>query len=393
LPIIDESPWSFNTAVTGKSYEIQAQVVLNGTIVATSSPIDVTAPADDEVLVLNIESNQQTANAVISGMIDVDGYIPDGATITVNGRKLGGQKFVPVAQGIAGQPRQSLDYTKALGGQTYEVQGVLLNKNGQIIGTSNVLSVTAPALDEVLTIDSVEHEPSPTPTPSTGSGLTPTPIIQNTSTPTPQPLPPANISGSINFNGAAPANSRIVLFEKQVNAANYQVAVDNILPTDGVTWLWNSPQNGTWYMLIAILKQRQSDGTDKDIATSTPMTIAAPAASVVMTINSGFSLSAPGGPISVNCQTYNGGPNQNTWNVAITFQSVSGAGSYWYQIGSTNGGNDLVNTANQTNIVNTVFKNNTTYYARYAYATVPVAALGSNQYSGFSSTTPLQCSH
>lgn len=388
LPIIDQSPWSFNTAQVEKSYEIQAEVVVNGVVVETSSPLDVTAPADQEVLVLNIEAANQTSLTVISGNIAVDGYIPDGATISVEGRRLGTQKFTTVAEGLAGQPRQFMDYTKAISGVSYEVQGTLLDKNGKIIGTSNLLTVTAPALNEELTINSSAVAPTPTSVPTVQ------PVARNTATPVPAPTSaPVTISGNINFNGAAPLNSRIVIFEKQMNASNYQVAVDNISPTNGVTWQWNSPQNGTWYTLLAILKQRQSNGTDTDIAMSAPTTIAAPAASVIMTINSGFTLSAPGGPITVNCQTYNGGPNQNNWNVLITFQAVSGAGSYWYQVGSTNGGSDIVNSANTSNTVNAMFNNNTTYYARYAYATAAVAALGSNQYSGFSSTTPLQCSH
>lgn len=392
LPIVDQSPWSFSNAKSNTSYEIQAQVMVNGAIIATSSPIDVTAPAEDETLVLNIPSTQQqTTNTVISGNITVNGYIPNGSTITIQGRKLGTQTFTTVAQGLPGQPKQFMDYTKALSGVSYEVQGTLLDKTGTVIGTSNILTVTAPAVNEELTINSSAPAPSVAPT------QTPTPIAQTTATPLPIPTnPPVTstmVSGNINFNGAAPGNSRIVVFEKLMNASNYQVAVDNISPISGVTWQWNSAQNATWYTLIAVLKQRQSNGTDIDIATSAPVTVAAPASSVVLTINSGYSLSAPGGPITVNCQTYNGGPNQNNWNVIITFQAVPGAGSYWYQVGSINGGSDIINTANQINTVNATFNNNTTYYARYAYANVPVAPLNSNQYSGFSSTTSLQCSH
>ncbi len=387
LPVVDKSPWSFAVAGTGKTYEIQAQVIVNGVVVASSSPLDVTAPADEEVLALNIEApQQQPVITAISGTVTVNGYIPEGSTITVQGRKLGAQKFTTIAQGLPGQTRQALDYTKALSGTTYEVQGTLLDTSGQVIGTSNILTVTAPASNEVLVLNSSALAPTPAPSP------TPVVVTQNP-LPTSQPTPPVAISGSINFNGAAPVNSRIVLFQKLMNDQNYQVALDNISPADGTTWQWNAPKNSTWYTLIAILKQRQNDGTDKDIATSVPTTIAAPAVSVVMTINSGFSLSAPGGPISISCQTYNGGPNQNTWNVGITFQAVNGAGSYWYQVGSTNGGTDLINSAGQSNTINTTIKNSTTYYARYAYASAAVAPLGSNQYSGFSSTTPLQCSH
>lgn len=392
LPISDKSGWSFNTAKTNASYEIQAQVMVNGVPKTTSNLLVVTAPADEEVLTLNLEALNQTGNAVISGDVDVNGYIPTGATIIVEGRKLGVQKFTRVASSLPGKSRQYLSYASAIGGLTYEVQGILLDANGNTIGTSNILTVTAPALNEVLTINSsatLPVTPNPIPAPTNTAA---------TSTPVPAAPASTSISGNINLNGSTPPNSRIVIFQQAAGASNNAVAVNNISPTDGASWNWTGAQNATWYTLVAVLKQHNSDGTDTDIATSSPITVAAPASGVVFTLNSGFSLSAPGGSITVTCQTYNGGPNQNTWNVVINFQSVSGAQSYWYQVGNTNGGNSLVNTANQTNnsstqTITTVFNNNTTYYARYSYANVPVAQLGGSQYSPFSGTTQLQCSN
>lgn len=392
LPISDKSHWSFNQASSNASYEIQAQVIVNGVPKTTSNLLVVTAPADDEVLTLNLEATDITGNAIISGDVDVNGYIPVGATIVVQGRKLGAQNFIKVANSLPGKSRQFLSYATALNGVTYEVEGLLVDANGKTIGTSNILTVAAPALNEVLTINSSATPPV---TPTTA----PLPTGQQATT-TPIPAQPAqtSISGNINLNGATPPNSRIVIFQQAAGTPNNSVAVNNVSPTDGTAWNWNGAQNATWYTLVAVLKQHNSDGTDTDIATSAPITVAAPATGVVFTLNSGFSLSAPGGSITVTCQTYNGGPNQNTWNVTINFQSVSGAQSYWYQVGNTNGGNSLVNTANQTNnsstqTITAVFNNNTTYYARYSYANVPVAQLGSAQYSPFSGTTPLQCSN
>lgn len=386
LPVADRSPWSFNKGIENKSYEIQAQVVVNGSIVSSSDPINVTAPADEEVLVLDIESEKHSPNTVISGNIVVAGYIPAGSKIVIKGRKLGAVTFTTVASNLIGQANQFMSYSTALSGVTYEIEGVLLNSNGQVIGTSNILAVTAPAVNEQLTINS-SAVPAPTSTPAPAAPTAPI------ASPVPPPPSTVNISGGINFNGAAPNNSRIVIFQQAAGAANNQVAVNNVTPLDGTTWTWTGAQNGTWYTLIAVLKQHNSDGTDTDIATSSPVQVAAPASNVIFTINSGTSLSAPGGPITVNCQTYNGGPNQNNWNVTVTFQSVSGAQSYWYQIGNSNGGNNVTNTANQGNTVSTVFNNNTTYYARYAYANVSSTPLGSPQWSAFTSTTSLQCSH
>lgn len=391
LAIADLSSWNFSTATKGKSYELQAQVVVNGSTIAVSSPIVVTAPADDESLVLNLTAEKTSKTAVISGNITVNGYIPSGSTIVIKGRKLGSELFTNAATGLPGQPTQFMSYSTAVSGTTYEVEGVLLSSGGKIIGTSDILTVTAPAVNETLVINSSAVAPAVSPTAA--------PQQNATAAPTAQPANSANISGSINFNGAAPANSRIVIFQSQgTSSGNNQVALNNITPIDGTTWTWNGAQGSTWYTLVAVLKQAQPNGTDKDIATSNTITVAAPASNVVFTINSGMSLSAPGGPISVNCQNYNGGPNQNTWNVQVIFQGMTGAQSYWYQIGSTNGGNDILNTTSNAGTgsqqtVGATFNNDTTYYARYAYANVPNVGTGSNQYSGFSSTTPIQCSH
>lgn len=393
VPVADEEEWSFNNATKNKTYEIQAQVVVNGAVVTTSSPVEITAPASDETLTLNIQSDEKKT-AVISGSIVVNGYIPKGSTITIKGRKLGVNEFTTVASNLNGQARQFMSYTTAVAGTTYEVEGVLVSPSGQEIGASSLLSVTAPAIDETLTINSSAQSPTivantPTSVPTTASAPSSTPVPA---------APSAVVSGGINFNGAAPSNSRIVVFQKPLNGSSYQVAVDNISPIDGTAWQWNGAQASTWYTMIAILKQRNANGTDTDIATSAPVTIAAPATNVIFTINSGVSLQGPGGPITVTCQTYNGGPNQNNWNVTVNFGTVSGAQSYWLQIGSTNGGNNLTNTtqnvqagSNQT--IGVTFNNNTTYYARYAYANIPNAGVSNSQYSAFSSTTPLQCSH
>lgn len=384
LPVADKSTWSFSEGVGNKNYTITGEIVANGTVIATSSPITVTAPADEEVLTFNIQSQNPTGTAVISGNITVNGYIPNGSTISIQGRKLGAQTFTTVAKNLPGQIRQFMSYATAVAGQTYEIQGTLVSQSGNIIGTSSLITITAPATNEALIINSSAPVPTPIPTPTSNP---------NQPSPTPQPQVGGTISGNINFNGAAPANSRIVILTAPGNTSNYTVSVNNVTPVDGATWSWSGAAPSTWYNVMAVLKQHNSNGTDTDIAYSTPVTIASPATGVVLSINSGVSLSAPGGPITVNCQQYNGGPNQNTWNVAITFQTVPGAQSYWYQIGSTSGGNNVVNTANTSNTINATFNNNTTYYAQYAYANVPVAALGSNEWSGFSSATSLQCSH
>lgn len=389
----DGDSWHLDNVSPGQSYEIQAKLMVGNAEAAFSSPISVTAPATDQVLTLNIESESGTQNAVISGNIIVNGYIPEGATISVKGRSLGEQEFTTVAQNLPGQPRQFMSYTTATEGTTYDVVGTLYAQDGTtIIGTSPTLTVTAPAVNETLTINSTAILPAtPTPTPTVPAPTT-AQATQAPATPTPVPAPQAIIAGSINFNGIAPPNSRIVIFQKVYNSSSYQVAVDNITPTNGATWQWGNPQASTWYDLIAILKQRQSDGTDTDISTSAMQSIAAPATNVQFTLNSGFSLNQPSGPISVAC----GNESGSTWNAQITFGAVSGAQSYWYQIGTSNGGiqinNSTQNASGNSNlVVNVQMNSGTTYYARYAYSTLANLNAGNSQFSPFSNTQTLQC--
>jgi len=393
----DGDSWNFNDAKPGESYEILAKLMMGNQEVASSSPISVSAPSTTVELVLNVASEDNSfETAVISGNIIVNGYIPNGSTISIKGRSLGEETFESIAQNLPGQPRQFMTYTTARGGVTYEIVGTLYGSNGSsIIGTSPTLTVTAPAVNETLIINSTAQPPAtPTPIPTS----TPNPLssgIRVTITPTRVPTPtvaPAVISGSISFNGVAPPNSRIVILQKLYNAPSYKVAVDNITPINGATWQWGNPVGSTWYDIIAVLKQRQSDGSDLDITTATMQSVAAPATSVQFTLNSGFSLSAPGGSISVDCGNLSG----TTWYAEINFDSVSGAKSYWYQIGTSSGGIQVANSSQNASgtsnlVVSVQLANATTYYARYAYGNIANLSAGSSQFSPFSSVQPLQC--
>jgi hypothetical protein len=329
-----------------------------------------------------------TIVATILGSISIGGDIPVGSTINVEARETGTKQFSTILQNLPAKSNQTFSYIKATNGARYDMKVTLLNTSSKVIGTSQILTVSAPSLN-------VQFKVNPT-VPleiATPSSILVSPTPTSITNPSPTASVSATLSGNISFHGAAPMNSRVVILQELANASPYQIAVDNLIPIDGTMWHWDHPIGGNSYSVIAVLKQKQSNGTDTDIATSAPATVTAPAASIVLTVNSYFTLTKPTGTSNVNCVTYDGGPNQNKWNVTVNFPSFTGAGSYWLEIGTTDGGNDIVNTSGNMLTASTIFKNNTTYYARYAYATVSNVDTGSGQYSAFSDTTRLICSH
>ncbi len=335
-----------------------------------------------------------TIVASILGSISISGDIPAGSTINVEARVAGTQQFSTVLQNLPAKLNQTFSYTKATRGTSYDMKVTLLDPTSKVIGTSQILTVSAPSLNVQFRMNSVVPSATPTPSPE---AIKPAPTGKTTTTsaltPTLTPTSTfATISGNVSFHGVTPINSRIVVLQKLANASTYQVAVDNLLATDGTVWRWDNAIRGNSYSVIAVLKQKRSDGSDTDFASSAPVTVTAPAAFIVLTVNSNHTLTKPSAISTVSCTTYNSGPNQNTWNVTVNFPSFTGAQSYWLEIGTTDGGNDIANTYGSATTVSTVFKNNTTYYGRYAYAAVSGVDTGTGQYSIFSDTTRLICS-
>jgi len=376
----DTGDWTFPEAISGKNYEIKGALVVNGKTVTTADPIFVSAPATGESLTFEVANASGTKNSVISGSVDLNGYVPQGATITIQGKGVDETTYTTIVSSLAAKDGQTVTYSTAIAGHVYDVQGTLYDVNGQTIGTSTPLQVTAPAKGEMLTINSTAQPP-----------VTPTPAAN---TPTPAPAQVA-ISGTINFNGASQPNTRIVIFQRVTGSGNnFQVAQDNISPQNGVTWQWNGGTSGTMYDLFAAYKLRNSNGTDTDLSDSSIITVAAPASNEVFTINTGYSVPQNNGQISSSCGNFNSG--NNTWTATVNFGAIPSAQSYWMQIGTSNGGNQLTNfTANANNQPQLTYtytvQNNTTYYARYAYAFTPNLQANSNDFSPFSNTTSFNC--
>lgn len=257
-------------------------------------------------------------------------------------------------------------------------------------------------------------EPSPISSPSASTPLsqsnlsTPTPkpsktpaiiVLSNNTTSSPSysslttstPTGSGTISGTINLSGTIPSGTSVVVVAREHSTNNpYQVIVSGIAASDDAAWSWKSAKHTTVYDMIAILKG-SSGGVNTDYADSQMYVVTAPALNQIFDINAGYSMNAPSGSITTTCTNKTSG---NTWTVSVNFPSVTGAQSYWLQIGTTSGAADLSQvkqnaSSGDNQVVNTTFTDSILYYARYAVASVTNA--NDVQYSPFSAEQTVKC--
>lgn len=389
LPAVDDTAWQYTAALENTSYDMQAYLDLNGARNTISDPLTVTAPATDEVLTINIVTPDDTPEAAtISGTVYINGYIPNGATFDVMGRTYGSTgNFSEVVDNLPALIKRTMTYSTAISGQKYEIKGQLFDSTGAVIGTSGSVVISAPSDNAEMTINSSAQPPQGAITPIQPAGAPAASVVPAASTTS---AGSTAISGTINFNGSAPSGSTVVILAKQPSQANYQVVVNGVTPANGSTWSWNGALTGVTYNMVAVLKG-QVNSQNIDYADSQTYTVAAPASNQLFTLNTGISMGAPTGSVSITCGT----KNNNVWNGTVNFSSVTGAQYYSFQIGSQSGGSDILNinqaaqsTANQTvNVSN--LNDSVTYYAQYAVSSVtnPTPA----QYSGYSGTYTIRC--
>ena len=387
---VDQAKWTWKEAKAGVNYDIKADLLINGQIVSSAGTLTVTAPASEEQLTINYLPPVVAASpapsttpqmASVTGTYDINGFLPQGTTLTLMQKQAGSANFSQVGTPLSASDQANWSWDEAIQNTEYQLQAVL-KSNGITIGQSQILSVTAPAANEVLVINSNAQPPATPPPAPAASGASAS------------PAPSGNtISGNINFNGVAPQNSGIVILQSIAGQNNYSVAVTGINPINGSQWSWTGAQPGVSYQLMAVLKQTNSNNTQTDVATSQSIITTAPASNEMFTLNSSVSLPAPQGTATISCGTKNSGAN--TWSATISYPSQSGANGYWLQLGSTNGGNDLVNvtvnaqnSSNQT--VNATLNDSVWYYARYAY-TYTSNPTSSSGFSSFSGSFQLMC--
>lgn len=361
----DGDTWNFTNALKGNEYKIVASVIVSGTTLQKSNSLIIIAPADGEVLKLNIPNKTQNdGDSAIAGSLNLNGYFPPNSTISIQARALGTSSFKTVISNVPAVDLGVWNWTSAELGSTYELQAVL---TGASTNTSEIQEITAPATGEVFTINSNLNPPTPT---SVG------------------------LSGTFNINGTVPNNAFISLATRATGTTAFNQVATNLSATNGTTWSWNSAQSGTSYDIQAYIWSNGTPYTSSQIVT---VTAAANNETITLNAMTPPSNTPPGSSISISCNGSN--PANGLWAVNISYNNnnaITNAQQYNLTIGNTGGGNQFItNTTTPSNpngpqnyTTAYVFNAGQTYYAQYAYATCQ----NCNTFSNYSPSIQFSCS-
>jgi hypothetical protein len=374
IPFEDKVQWSWNEAEAGKTYDVIAEVYYKDFLIQKSKQVTVTAPASSIALIFNVSledvpeqirptvaptqpEEEEKEYATISGTYVINGFVPNGSTISVFARLEGETTdFNEVKSGIPAQSGSSFAYDTAIAGTTYEVQAELYDSAGSFIGQSPYISITAPASNERI-------------------------VINSTAVP---PAQKATVSGTVNLNGPVQQNSTILVLQRKSGDTDY-TEVNRYPAKSSVSFEWTDAVAGTTYDVTAALQVNETNTATGNVAT-----VAAPASGVTITIDTNFNLPAPNSTPTKDC----GSADQtNHFNVRVSVPQIEGAKKYNLEVGTSAGANNTYNgTLNPDTSATIYIQANSPFFARYRYtACTDCDTSNSSNWSGWSPTLGFQC--
>jgi hypothetical protein len=368
IPFEDRSTWNWETADSGKSYDLKAQTFYKGVLIKESMPVVATAPATNIRIVFNITSADipeeirdatpvEPSTTVVSGVITINGFIPTGSTVNIYARIAGTEdKFVEAISDIPAKNGVVFEAENAIAGETYEYQAELYTANGTFIGQSAYLTVTAPAANEVI-------------------------IINSTAT---TPTTSATISGTITLNGPFEQNSTVIVLQRKSGDTEFTL-IDRYPATRSVDFSWADAQSGVAYDISSALQVNEAN-----TATGNVVTVTAPAAGVRLLIDSNFNLTPPNQTPSVSCGDPDG---TNHFNAQVSLPQMQDAKKYYLEVGTSAGANNTFKGTIQPNTSATVYiPADSPNFTRYAYtACTDCDIADTSNWSGWSPTLGFQC--
>ncbi|MCL5438753.1 MAG: hypothetical protein M1268_02055 [Patescibacteria group bacterium] len=363
---IDGAVWSWDGSQSGVAYEIQGFLMQNGNKIGQSDSQIIVAPADSEVIRINSKATpQKPQKSTLSGSIDLNGYVPVGATINISARKSGVSQFNPIVSSLSAKDGITWSWNEADSGATYDVQAYLILNNATI-SQSKILTTAAPAYNETLRINSTAVPPG-------GPTL-------------------VSISGTIDHNGIIPQNSTYSIATRQSGTSQFNTVLSGIPVADDVSWNWNQATNGVTYDIQAYLITNGNTTTSSQI-----ITVAAPAVNEILTINA---QNVPPVPPANSMTNTCVGKSNGLWQVQFLYNNnsvIKSAQQFAFTVGTSGGGNQMVNntvTPSNPNNPGTqsytsgfIFSEGQSYYAQWAYST----CTSCNTFSPFSPSLQFYC--
>lgn len=342
IPVADNAKWEWTGAKSGVTYQLKADGYLGGKLIKSTNVITTTAPATGQILTFNITTSDLPEGFIpepevsVSGTIVINGYIPSGATVSIFGRPSGTEnKYQAVIENIPAKNGVTWSYSKVEAGKTYDYQAEMYNSAGTFIGQSPYLTVTAPAANEVININSTAEAPSEK----------------------------ATISGNITLTGPVEQDSTVLILAKLSSETDFD-DVQRVPARNGEAWSWTEASAGKTYDISAVLQVKGDNVSQGNV-----VAVAAPASNVNLKIDTKVSLVPPPTPSQAECQ---GPDSSGGYNAKILYPRVQGAKGYWVTVGTEPGRDDVYKKGSKHDDVRdaesiTYIKPGQTQYARYSY--------------------------
>jgi hypothetical protein len=145
--------WTWADAVSGQTYDILVQLKnAAGTVISTDPDKTITAPSSG--VLFDISSTYQPPTQTItgiSGVVNINGTITSNSYVTLAQRKTGTATFSQIGT-IAAKDDTSWSWNGANSGTQYDIQAYLW-VDGKPFAQSNILTVTAPSSNNLMTIN------------------------------------------------------------------------------------------------------------------------------------------------------------------------------------------------------------------------------------------------
>ena len=262
-----------------------------------------------------LNSQDGSKQGGISGTIHLNGPIPQGSSISIGVREHGSTSdYTIFVSGMTAVDDVAWNYAQAQDGKSYQLQAYL-DLNGSHSAMSDPLTVSAPAAEEVLTIN-IESAPAASPTPST-------------------------ISGTLYINGYIPDGAVFDLLGRTYGSTgNYSVVINDLNAQVQNSLSYSSAVSGQKYEV----KGQLLDVNGTVIGESPIVVISAPSDNAQVTINS--SAQPPAGsvtPIGSVAPSASGSPSASA--PASGGSTISGTINF---NGSAPGGSSIVILAKTT---------------------------------------------